>query len=158
MGASIRALTKSKDLWGRTVFREGGSLKMVDSVGDLNCFRAAQKVRLSYDLFIISSFFNGKKNNKVFIQLKDQTYFLFLSPLAPHKPPLPCVLRTLPVKVLQFAKRRAGTFFIFIFFNIVKTCQYFCKAIEKWGMHLSLATSAFNVMGIYIFCRLFFLM
>lgn len=57
MGASIRALTKSKGLWGRTVFREGGSLKMVDSVGDLNGFMAAQKVRLSYDLFIISRFF-----------------------------------------------------------------------------------------------------
>lgn len=46
MGASISALTKSKGLWGRTVFCEGVSLKMVDSVGDLNSFMAAQKVQI----------------------------------------------------------------------------------------------------------------
>lgn len=45
-GASIRALTKSKGLWGRAVFREQGSLKMIDSVGDLNTFMAAQKIQI----------------------------------------------------------------------------------------------------------------
>lgn len=45
-GASIRALTKSKGLWGRAVFHEGSSLKMIDSVGDLNTFMAAQKMQI----------------------------------------------------------------------------------------------------------------